>query len=118
MPIVKVFSQAGKLQFQIFADGGVSIAKSIPYRKICNLEDALRSLYRISMTSSDVVFSNKDGLHQISAKSMRQRLTLSEVTSSEHFVRILKEISNARIIDSRSPERRRTDLGGSLKSLM
>jgi hypothetical protein len=118
MPIVKVCSEAGKLQFQIIEDGDLCIAKSLQYRTICRLEEALRSLYLISMGPSEVVVITTDGRHQFSSKSTRRRLVLSEMISVERVFRTLAEISDAQIVDSRPPDRRRTDLGGPLKARM
>lgn len=118
MSIVKVSNEAGKLQFQIIEGGGFCIAKSLRYRTICSLEDALRSLYEISLAPLDVVVKTKNGRYQISSKLTRQRLTMFEAISTDHFVSVLTEMPNAMVIDSRPLVRRRTDLGGPLKSLI
>lgn len=118
MTTVRVYNSPNGIRFEIIDPKGSTFARSIEYRTICKLEDALRSLYKITAKPGAAVINDSGVMTLLSSNAVRCRLNLSTVTSIDQFSKGLECIPNAQVRDDRDQSRKRTDLSGPLKSLL
>jgi len=119
MTTISTDKDSSGLCYKIFAQNGSILAWSVEYRSIYLVEEALRGLRAVSDCPHSLSFAKDDnGAYQISMNSSRRKVKFKKIVSESSLRRAFTYIKNAQILGARPSNQKRTDIGGTLTSLI
>ena len=112
--IIHIKSLSKKVYFEIFDEMSNQVSRSINYHAICELENGLQSLNRLSSGTQSTKFDRDTDLVTFSSAHSRRKISLFTTLSAVEALEMVTKLPSAKVIDERQSRKLRTNFSGHL----